>query len=79
MVRFNNDPAPLKREIAKAGPHAKVVPEATPGWYWAADVLPEAVAEVHPAHRLGVKALAYRRVKNDERDAADLADLLRMG
>jgi transposase len=26
-----------------------------------------------------VKGFAYRRVKNDERDAADLADLLRMG
>jgi len=26
-----------------------------------------------------VKAFEYRRVKNDERDAADLADLLRMG
>jgi transposase len=31
------------------------------------------------AHPLGVKAFTYRRVKNDERDAADLADLLRMG
>ena len=29
--------------------------------------------------RWGVKAYCYRRVKNDERDAADLADLLRMG
>ncbi len=28
---------------------------------------------------MGVKAYSYRRVKNDERDAADLADLLRMG
>jgi transposase len=28
---------------------------------------------------LGVKGFAYRRAKNDERDAADLADLLRMG
>jgi hypothetical protein len=28
---------------------------------------------VHLAHQLGVKAAAYRRVKNDERDAADLA------
>ncbi len=27
---------------------------------------------------VGVKAFSYRRVKNDERDAADLADLLRM-
>jgi transposase len=34
---------------------------------------------VHLAHPLGVKAFAYRRVKNDARDAADLADLLRMG
>jgi transposase len=28
---------------------------------------------------LGVKGFAYRRVKNDVRDATDLADLLRMG
>jgi len=47
--------------------------------YWAADVLKAAGAEVHLAHPLGVKAFSYRRVKNDERDAADLADLLRMG
>jgi len=33
---------------------------------------------VHLAHPLGVKGFSYRRVKNDERDAADLADLLRM-
>jgi transposase len=31
------------------------------------------------AHPLGVRAFTYRRVKNDERDAGDLADLLRMG
>ena len=36
-------------------------------------------AEVHLAHPLGVKAFTYRRVKDDERDSADLADLLRMG
>ncbi|MGW1564711.1 IS110 family transposase [Streptomyces sp. NPDC002144] len=79
MVRFNNDPARLKRETAKAGPQPKVVLEATLGWYWAADALAEAGAEVHLAHPLGVKVFAYRRVKNDEKDAADLADLLRMG
>ena len=56
-----------------------MVLEATYGWYWAADVLAAAGAEVHLAHPLGVKAFSYRRVKNDERDAADLADLLRMG
>ena len=47
--------------------------------YWAADTLAAAGAEVHLAHPLGVKAFTYRRVKNDVRDAADLADLLRMG
>jgi transposase len=78
-VRITNSPAALRREIAKAGQHPRVVVEATYGWYWAADVLEEAGAEVHLAHPLGVKAYTYRRVKNDERDAADLADLLRMG
>ena len=34
---------------------------------------------MHLAHPLGVKAFTCRRVKDDERDAADLADLLRMG
>ena len=34
---------------------------------------------MHLAHPLGVKMFSLRRVKNDERDAADLADLLRMG
>jgi transposase len=42
-------------------------------------VLADAGAVVHLAHPLGVKGFAYRRVKNDERDASDLADLLRMG
>jgi transposase len=56
-----------------------VVLEATYGWYWAADTLAAAGAGVHLAHPLGVRGFAYRRVKNDEKDAADLAGLLRMG
>jgi transposase len=78
-VRITNSPAALRREIAKAGKHPRVVLEATYGWYWAADVLEDAGAEVHLAHPLGVQAYRCRRVKNDQRDAADLADLLRMG
>src|SRR5689334_13944543 len=78
-VRITNSPAALRAEIAKAGKNPRVVIEATYGWYWAVEVLEEAGAEVHLAHPLGVKAYTYRRVKNDERDAADLADLLRMG
>jgi transposase len=78
-VRIDNDPMTLAAEIAKAGERPQVVLEATYGWYWAVDVLADAGAEVHLAHPLGVKGFAYRRVKNDVRDAADLADLLRMG
>jgi transposase len=78
-ARFENSPAELRAQIARAGKAPKVVLEATYGWYWAADTLAAAGAEVHLAHPLGVKAFTYRRVKNDERDAADLADLLRMG
>ena len=66
-------------EIRRAGLHPKVVLEACYGWYWAADTLAAAGAEVHLAHPLGVKAFSHRRVKNDELDARDLADLLRMG
>src|SRR6476620_6504121 len=46
--------------------------------YWAVDALQAAGATVHLAHPLGVKGFRYRRVKNDVRDAGDLADLLRM-
>ena len=56
----------------------EVVLEASYGWYWAADVLAECGATVHLAHPLG-NAWGNRRVKNDVRDASDLADLLRMG
>jgi transposase len=77
--RITNSAAELRKEVAKAGPCPQVVLEATYGWYWAADALAAAGARVHLAHPLWVKAFTYRRVKNDERDAADLADLLRMG
>src|SRR5215471_5330523 len=78
-VRIENSPQALRAVLARAGNNPRVVVEATYGWYWAVDVLEEAGAEVHLAHPLGVKAFTYRRVKDDERDAADLADLLRMG
>jgi len=65
--------------IARAGDSPEVVLEATYGWYWAVDALRDQGAVVHLAHPLGVKAFQHRRVKNDERDATDLADLLRMG
>src|SRR4029077_1511119 len=78
-VRILNDVDSLNAVMARAGEDPEVVLEATYSWYWAVDALQAAGARVHLAHPLGVKAFEYRRVKNDFRDAADLADLLRMG
>ena len=78
-VRIVNDPVALGLQLEQAGADPEVVLEATYGWYWAVDVLQAYGARVHLAHPLGVKGFRYRRVKNDVRDAADLADLLRMG
>lgn len=77
-VRIDNDPAVLAAEVAKAGPNPHVILEATYGWYWAADVLKDLGARVHLSHPLG-NNWGNRRVKNDERDATDLVDLLRLG
>jgi hypothetical protein len=54
-----------------------VVLEACYGWYWVADHLAECGGRVHLAHPLG-NNWGNRRVKNDERDATDLCDLLRL-
>ena len=78
-IRILNDVDRLNSVMERAGEDPEVVLEATYGWYWAVDALQAAGARVHLAHPLGVKAFEYRRVKNDVRDATDLADLLRMG
>ena len=77
-VQIVNDPLALAEVVARAGEAPEVVLEATYGWYWAADVVAETGAKVHLAHPLG-NHWGNRRVKNDERDAADLVDLLRLG
>ena len=77
-VHITNSPVALAEAVTRAGENPEVVLEATYGWYWAADVLAELGATVHLAHPLG-NNWGNRRVKNDERDAADLLDLLRLG
>ena len=77
-VQIDNDPIGLAEVMARAGEAPEVVLEATYGWYWAADVLAECGASVHLAHPLG-NSWGNRRVKNDERDATDLIDMLRLG
>jgi hypothetical protein len=56
----------------------EVVVEATYGWYWVVDLLQANGARVHLANPQGLN-WGQRRVKNDERDAIDLADMLRLG
>jgi transposase len=74
----NSDLLALERAVMAAGDHPVVVVESCYGWYWLVDYLDELGCEVHLAHPLG-NNWGNRRVKNDDRDATDLADLLRMG
>jgi len=62
-VRFVSDPVVLAEQIAKAGPAPRVVVEATYAWYWVADVLDAAGAQLHLAHPLGVIPEAAELVK----------------
>jgi hypothetical protein len=75
-VQIDNNPIALAEVVTRAGEAPEVVLEATYGWYWAADVLAELGANTHLAHPLG-NNWGNRRVKNDERDAADLVDFAR--
>ncbi len=78
IERIVSQPYELAQAMAAAGPEPEVVLESTYGWYWAADVLQDLGAHVHLAHALG-NNWGYRRVKNDENDARDLAAMLRIG
>jgi transposase len=77
-VRVENDPLALAAVIADAGAEPEVVIEATYGWYWVVDWLQAQGATVHLANPSGLN-WGTRRVKNDERDATDLVDMLRLG
>jgi transposase len=77
-VRIPSEPLALAKAVEEAGPGPEVVLESTYGWYWAADLLQDLGAHVHLAHPLG-NSWGNRRVKNDERDARDLAAMLRLG
>jgi hypothetical protein len=52
-ARIDNSPAALRTVLARAGSSPRVVVEATYGWYWAADTLAAAGAEVHRPARWG--------------------------
>jgi transposase len=77
-TRVANDPLAIAAAVGEAGPEPEVVVEATYGWYWVVDLLQAAGARVHLADPQGLN-WGQRRVKNDERDAIDLADMLRLG
>jgi transposase len=77
-VKIPSQPLELAGAMTEAGENPEVVLESTYGWYWAADLLKELGANVHLAHPLG-NSWGNRRVKNDERDAKDLAAMLRLG
>jgi transposase len=77
-TRVLNDPVEFALAIAEAGEGPEVALEATYGYYWAADLLKDSGANVHLVHPLGLH-WDSRRVKNDERDATELAKRLWRG
>jgi Transposase len=77
-VRVPNDALAIAAAVAEAGPEPEAVIEATYGWYWVVDWLQGQGANVHLANPSGLN-WGTRRVKNDERDAIDLIDMLRLG
>ena len=78
-VRVANDPLAIAAAVAEAGPEPEVVIEATYGWYWVVDLLQAGGARRCIWRTRQGLNWGQRRVKNDERDAIDLADMLRLG
>jgi transposase len=76
VSKIDNDPLALSMAVAEAGPNPEVILEACYGWYWAADLLQAEGARVHLVHPLGLH-WDTRRVKNDVKDATELAHRLR--
>lgn len=76
--QVDNRPEEVLEVLAQAGPRPEVALESTYGWYWAADLLAGAGAQVHLVHPLGLH-WSTRRVKNDVRDSTELANRLRRG
>ena len=74
-VRVDNDPVEFALAMAEAGEGPEVALEATYGYYWAADLLKANGANVHLVHPLGLH-WDSRRVKNDIKDATELAKRL---
>lgn len=78
MKRVLNDSVEFALAMAEAGEGPEVALEATYGYYWAADLLKDNGATVHLVHPLGLH-WDSRRVKNDEKDATELAKRLWRG
>jgi transposase len=76
VSKIDNDPVALAMSLAEAGPDPEVALEACYGWYWAADLLQAEGARVHLIHPLGLH-WDSRRVKNDVKDATEMAHRLR--
>ena len=77
--RLAPDPQEVLRFLAPWRPDLSLAVEASPFTYPFLDPLQEAGIEVHLAHPLMLKAIAYAKVKTDRVDALTLAQILRLG
>lgn len=78
LVRVANDALSIASALADAGPCPEVVIEATYGWYGSSIGCRRRARRCISRTPSGLN-WGQRRVKNDERDATDLIDMLRLG
>lgn len=77
-ANLKNDRRVIRAYFASLPGTHKTVVEATPNWYWLADLFGELGIEMQLAHSTYLKAITYAKVKTDQIDAHTLAQLLRL-
>jgi Transposase len=77
-VRVANDPVAIAAAVAEAGRVPRWSSRPPTGGTGVVDLLQASGARVHLANPQGLN-WGQRRVRNDERDAIDLVDMLRLG
>lgn len=71
----HDDPDTIRSYVASLGPEVRASLETTGNWYWLADLLEDAGAEVQLANTFETRRLLKARAKNDRLDALALAAL----
>lgn len=77
-AKLRNDRRAIRTYFGSLPGIHKTAVEATPNWYWLADLFDELGIEMQLAHTTYLKAITHAKVKTDQIDAHTLAQLLRL-